>query len=158
MHQMTIAVKGQCTDFSTSCEQWGLKLDHQLTRQAATSPSFLFFFLCFFCLLFVFRFFRNRVSLYSPGCPGTHSVEQAGLELRNPPASASQMLGLKACATTTQHGPRLFNKALKHLIRTKATGNTRFCNRVEKDRVLSFKRVLAVLLTCLCGLPDVPSS
>ena len=35
----------------------------------------------------------------SPGCPGTHSVDQAGLELRNPPASASQVLGLKACAT-----------------------------------------------------------
>jgi hypothetical protein len=27
-------------------------------------------------------------------------VDQAGLELRNPPASASQVLGLKACATT----------------------------------------------------------
>jgi hypothetical protein len=36
----------------------------------------------------------------SPGCPGTHSVDQAGLELRNSPASASQVLGLKACATT----------------------------------------------------------
>ncbi|GAB1293928.1 Ribonucleoprotein PTB-binding 1 [Apodemus speciosus] len=34
------------------------------------------------------------------GCPGTHSGDQAGLELlRNPPASASQVLGLKACAT-----------------------------------------------------------
>jgi hypothetical protein len=44
--------------------------------------------------------FRDRVSLYSPGCPGTHSVDQAGLELRNLPASASQVLGLKACATT----------------------------------------------------------
>jgi hypothetical protein len=31
--------------------------------------------------------------------PGTHSVDQAGLELRNPPASASRMLGLKACTT-----------------------------------------------------------
>ncbi|GAB1303282.1 Oral-facial-digital syndrome 1 protein homolog [Apodemus speciosus] len=30
-----------------------------------------------------------KVSLYSPGCPGTHCVDQAGLELRNPPASAS---------------------------------------------------------------------
>jgi hypothetical protein len=29
-----------------------------------------------------------------------HSVDQAGLELRNPPASASQVLELKACATT----------------------------------------------------------
>jgi hypothetical protein len=44
--------------------------------------------------------FRDRVSLCSPGCPGTHSVDQAGPELRNPPASPSQVLGLKACATT----------------------------------------------------------
>jgi hypothetical protein len=36
----------------------------------------------------------------SPGCPGIHSVDQAGLELRNPPASVSQVLGLKAYATT----------------------------------------------------------
>jgi hypothetical protein len=42
-------------------------------------------------------FFQDRVSLCSPGCPGTHSVDQAGLELRNLPASASQGLGLKAC-------------------------------------------------------------
>jgi hypothetical protein len=49
-----------------------------------------------------FDFFRDRVSLYSPGCPGTHSVDQAGLELRNPPASASQVLGIKACATTAR--------------------------------------------------------
>jgi hypothetical protein len=41
-----------------------------------------------------------RVSLYSPGCPGTHFVDQAGLKLRNPPASASRVMGLKACATT----------------------------------------------------------
>ena len=33
--------------------------------------------------------FRDRVSLYSLGYPGTHFVDQAGLELRNPPASAS---------------------------------------------------------------------
>jgi hypothetical protein len=44
--------------------------------------------------------FRDRVSLCSPGCPGTHFVDQAGLELRNSPASASRVLGLKACATT----------------------------------------------------------
>jgi hypothetical protein len=43
--------------------------------------------------------FRDRVSLCSPGCSGTHSVDQAGLELKNPPASASWVLGLKACAT-----------------------------------------------------------
>jgi hypothetical protein len=52
-------------------------------------------------LLFLFfvLFFWDRVSLCSSGCPRTHFVEQAGLELRNPPASASQVLGLKVCAT-----------------------------------------------------------
>jgi hypothetical protein len=41
--------------------------------------------------LFVwFGFFRGRVSLCSPDCPGTHSVDQAGLELRNLPASAKR--------------------------------------------------------------------
>jgi hypothetical protein len=44
-----------------------------------------------------FFFFWN-----SPGCPGTHFVDQAGLELRNLPASAFQVLGLKVCATTAQ--------------------------------------------------------
>jgi hypothetical protein len=47
--------------------------------------------------------FRDRVSLCSPDCPGTHSVLQAGLELRILPASASQVLGLKVCTTTAGH-------------------------------------------------------
>jgi hypothetical protein len=64
------------------------------------TSSFIAFF--FFSLLFFFFFLRDRVSLCSPGCPGTHSVDQAGLELRNLPASASQVLGLKVCTTTAQ--------------------------------------------------------
>jgi hypothetical protein len=44
-------------------------------------------------------FFQDRVSLCSPGCPGTHSVDQDGLKLRNPPASASQVLEVKLCTT-----------------------------------------------------------
>jgi hypothetical protein len=50
--------------------------------------------------IFFFFVFRDRVSLCSPGCPETHVVDQAGLKLRNLPASASRVLGLKACATT----------------------------------------------------------
>jgi hypothetical protein len=34
-------------------------------------------------------YFLDRVSLCNLGCPGTHSVDQAGLELRDPLASAS---------------------------------------------------------------------
>ncbi|GAB1296757.1 60S ribosomal protein L23 [Apodemus speciosus] len=51
---------------------------------------------------------KKGVSLCSPGCPGTHSVDQPGLELRNPPASASQVLGLQACATTAQPNATFF--------------------------------------------------
>jgi hypothetical protein len=61
---------------------------------------YYYLFICLFVCLFLV--FPDRVSLYSPGCPGTHFVDQAGLELRNPPASASQVLGLKACATTSR--------------------------------------------------------
>jgi hypothetical protein len=57
--------------------------------------TYIYVYMIFFCL-----FFRDRVSLYSPGCPGTYFVDQAVLELRNPPASASRVLGLKACTTT----------------------------------------------------------
>jgi hypothetical protein len=59
---------------------------------------------CYTYSLFVclFLVFRDRVSLCSPGCPGTHFVDQAGPEIRNPPASASQVLGLKVCATTVR--------------------------------------------------------
>jgi hypothetical protein len=50
----------------------------------------------------LFFWFFETGFFCSPGCPGTHSVDQAGLELRNPPASASQVLGLKARATTAR--------------------------------------------------------
>jgi hypothetical protein len=55
------------------------------------------FFVVVFYFYFIFIFYK--ASLYSPGCPGIHSVDQAGLKLRNLPASASQVLGLKAGAT-----------------------------------------------------------
>ena len=46
-----------------------------------------FLFVCLFVCLFLV--FGGRVSLYSPDCPGTHFIDQAGLELRNSPVSAS---------------------------------------------------------------------
>jgi hypothetical protein len=41
----------------------------------------------------LFLIFWDRVSLCIPDCPGSCSVEQAGLELRDLPACASQELG-----------------------------------------------------------------
>jgi hypothetical protein len=64
--------------------------DHYTILHKCCSQTSFFFFLVF----------RDRVSLCSPNCPGTHFVDQAGLELRSPLASASRVLGLKACATT----------------------------------------------------------
>jgi hypothetical protein len=64
------------------------------------SSGFVLFFILF-CFVSVFVF-QDRASLCSPGCLGTHFVDQAGLKLRNQPASASQVLGLKACATTAR--------------------------------------------------------
>ena len=66
-----------------------------LSHSSQIHLSFVLF--CLFVFVVVVFVFRDRVSLYSPGCPGTHFVEQAGLKLRNLPASASQVLGLKAC-------------------------------------------------------------
>jgi hypothetical protein len=80
-----------------ACHSWAAgvpcwQIWSPLTLGLITALCFLFF--CFF------KVFRDRVSLYSPGCPGTHFVDQAGLKLRNLPASASRVLGLKACTTT----------------------------------------------------------
>jgi hypothetical protein len=46
---------------------------------------------------FVIVSFGDRVSLGSPGYPGTCFVDQAGLKLRDLPASTSQVLELKVC-------------------------------------------------------------
>ena len=62
-------------------------------------------------LFLIFFFFWDRASLCIPGCPETYSVGQAVLELRSPPASASQVLGLKVCATTAQLSYGFLDKA-----------------------------------------------
>jgi len=56
----------------------------------------------FFNLFYLFIYFQDRVSLCDPGGPRGHSVDQVGLKLRNPPASASWVLGLKSCAPSVQ--------------------------------------------------------
>ena len=63
-------------------------------------------FLSFFLSFFPSFFFFDRVSLYSLDCPGNYFVvcRPGWPQLRNPPASASQVLGLKACASTARQG------------------------------------------------------
>ena len=75
-------------------------------NQESSSQTYVSLF-CLFVCLFLFLFFvclfvclfGSRVSLYIPGCPGPPFVDQAGLELRNLPASAFQVMGLNVCAT-----------------------------------------------------------
>jgi hypothetical protein len=65
-------------------------------------------------------FFSETGFLCIPGCPGTHFVDQAVLELRNLPASTSS----KACATTARPKTLIF----KHSVSTStalSTGNDR---------------------------------
>lgn len=65
-----------------------------LFRVTAKRNFFSFsFFVLFFC------FFQDRISLYSLGCPGLCSIDQVGLNLRDPPASASPVspLGSQFC-------------------------------------------------------------
>jgi hypothetical protein len=67
---------------------------------------YLFIYLFILFIYFIYYYYlgsvRDRVSLYSHGCLGTHFVDQDDLKLRNLPASASQVLGLKVCATTAR--------------------------------------------------------
>jgi hypothetical protein len=57
--------------------------------------SFLGFFVWLFSWVFLFcvgfLFFQDRVLLCGSGCPGTCSVDQAGLELRDSPVSDSRI-------------------------------------------------------------------
>jgi hypothetical protein len=82
-------VRGQVKKQKTETQRTPFLLIHTAVSKDREAIFFFFFFLVF----------PDRVSLYSPGCPGTHFVDQAGLELKNPPASASQVLELKACTT-----------------------------------------------------------
>jgi hypothetical protein len=58
--------------------------------------SFLPF--CLFVCLFVFWFFKTGFLCIALAV--LELTHQAGLEVRNPPASPSQVLGLKVCANT----------------------------------------------------------
>jgi hypothetical protein len=81
-------------------------LDTPLDGYVSQRGHFFFFFLffVFVCLFFETGFLCVALAVLELA----HFVDQAGLELRNPPASASQVLGLKACATTTWQGGHFF--------------------------------------------------
>jgi hypothetical protein len=64
--------------------------------------------------LVFFGFSRHLLSLSVQSWLPWNSVDQAGLELRNPPASASQVLGLHACDTTAQ--PQIVLITLKNFL------------------------------------------
>jgi hypothetical protein len=82
-------------------------------------------------------FFRDRVSLCSPGCPGTHFIDQAGLELRNPPASASRVLGLKVCTTMPGILFIFLNIFINHFFscRGRTEEDEWDCNPIERTKV-----------------------
>jgi hypothetical protein len=80
--------------------------------------------------------FWDRVSLCSPGYPGTHFVDQAGLKLRNLSLSNSQVLGLKACATTP--GQTLFQCRSFPGVKL----STKKKNPIQDSMILSFRRSL----------------
>lgn len=58
--------------------------------------------------ILILIFILDRISLHSLSCSRIHYVDHADLKLRNSPASTTQLLGLKACATT----PRSFQDSL----------------------------------------------
>jgi hypothetical protein len=56
--------------------------------------------------------FPDMVLLFSVGYPRSVSAYHAGLELRDPFASASRVLGLMACATTAWQKIEFLKKGL----------------------------------------------
>ena len=79
-----------------------LSISHLSSMSVIDFCRFLFLFGLFLVLVLVFRY---RVSLYIPGCPGTHFVDQAGLELRNPACLCLPSAGIKG---VHHHRPAVF--------------------------------------------------
>jgi hypothetical protein len=62
-----------------------------------------YFILCFVVFVFICLFVCVKTGfLCSPGCPRTSYIQQAGLELRDPPAFATGVLISKANASTAR--------------------------------------------------------
>ena len=79
---------------------------HPIVHQELVWCYFEWFFVSLFlvfCLFYVFVFvwgiILDKFSSCSYGWLGTHYIDQNDLKLRDPSVSASQVLGLKVCAT-----------------------------------------------------------
>jgi hypothetical protein len=105
-HQLKHHAAGRNLQLCAPTELWYLCRQQRICLLPHPTPFLFIYLFLFYFILFIYLFwFFETEFLCSPGCPGTHSVDQAGLELRNPPASASQVLGLKARATTARGTP-----------------------------------------------------
>jgi hypothetical protein len=62
-----------------------------------------FGFFWFFQFFWFFGFLETGFLYVALNCPGTHFVDQGGLRLKDLPVFTSQVLGLKACATTPSY-------------------------------------------------------
>jgi hypothetical protein len=124
-----------CIWKSLCFQQAGTGVQTRRSSNWGTSVSWhLVFFFFFFFLVF-----RDRVSLCSPSCPGTHFVDQAGLELRNLPASAYRVLGLKVCMTTSVSTLSLYiNVWLLHKIYLLSYSHDINTNKVTKTSKLNY--------------------
>jgi hypothetical protein len=100
-------------DFSATEAGKSIALNHKQTKMLKDTffvfciPAFVLCCVMLFCFV-LFCFVWYKVSPYSPGCPGSCYVVEADLEFRDPPASTSCVLGLKACATTPGILPSLW--------------------------------------------------
>lgn len=74
-------------DISPMCDKHTASMEKSQVREGS-------------CVHYRAESFLRQGFLCSPGCPGTSSVDQAGLCLRDPPAYASQVQGSKVCATS----------------------------------------------------------
>ncbi|EDL24724.1 interleukin 17 receptor D [Mus musculus] len=54
--------------------------------------------------IYLFLVFRDRVSLCSPGCPGTHSVDQAGLLTQKSTCPCLPSAGIKETSLSFRSG------------------------------------------------------
>jgi hypothetical protein len=83
--------------------------------------------------------FQDRVSLSSSDCPGTHSIDQAGVELTEIHLPLSSGAGIKGVCHPTQPEVSIFN--------FKTSVRTHFCNFSNLRVSLNFviQKVLVVL-------------